>query len=462
MKGRVVTRFAPSPTGYLHVGNVRTALLNFLFARKFGGRFRLRIEDTDKKRCERRFVNALYEDLRWLGLAWDDDVVFQSERKQDHLAALEALQAKGAAYRCFCSQERLALDRKLARAKGETPRYVGRCRGLDPQVAEERARAGEPHVWRLAAHADWGEVVVPDFIREQVVFHRSDLDDPVLVRADASFTFLLPNVVDDATDGVTHVLRGDDHLTNSAYQVFILQQLGTAVPTYLHHGLLLDEQGKKFSKREKGMEIRMLRSQGLLAEALLQALVRLGHPNLPERPLTLEELIRYFEPERLSLSPARWSMQDAWRWNQRVIQSMDEKSLSGLLKECFPHVEEARLQAFARLIKGNIRSIHEARDYARLLNPSHLLEEGDRILRDAGVDVLRIALIEWEKQGDYAAWIKGLKRLTGRKGKALFLPLRAALMGKASGPALEDAVAFLGYEGVCVRLREAIARLSEG
>ncbi|RMH59588.1 MAG: glutamate--tRNA ligase, partial [Zetaproteobacteria bacterium] len=220
-----MTRFAPSPTGYLHLGNLRTALLNWLFARKHGGRFLLRFEDTDAERCEKRFVEAIVEDLRWLGLNWDGEALFQSAHAAQHERALAALAERGLAYRCFCTEQQLALDRKLARARGLPPRYAGRCRRLAADVAAGRAER-EAFVWRLRVHGEEGSVIVPDLLRGEVRFARRDLDDPVVKRSDGSFTFLLPNAIDDALDGITHVLRGDDHLTNSAYQVWLLEALG--------------------------------------------------------------------------------------------------------------------------------------------------------------------------------------------------------------------------------------------
>ncbi|MDQ7011982.1 MAG: glutamate--tRNA ligase, partial [Mariprofundaceae bacterium] len=266
----VVTRFAPSPTGMLHLGNVRTALLNWLYARKHGGSFRLRFEDTDRDRSEATFIQAIQDDLSWLGLCWDGDVLFQSAHAGKHAAALEQLAGDGLAYRCFCTEKQLMLDRKLATSRGLPPRYAGRCRALSAAEAKRRAEE-EPFVWRLAIQQQEGDeaVVVRDVLRGDVRFFRRDLDDPVIVRSDGTFTFLLPNAVDDAADGITHVLRGDDHLTNSAYQVWLLEQLGYMPPVYLHHGLLLGEDGAKLSKRSGSHSIAELRGKGLLPTALV-------------------------------------------------------------------------------------------------------------------------------------------------------------------------------------------------
>ncbi|MDQ6989580.1 MAG: glutamate--tRNA ligase, partial [Mariprofundaceae bacterium] len=284
----VVTRFAPSPTGLMHLGNVRTAMLNWMFARKMGGKFLLRFEDTDQSRSEQQFIDALKEDMLWLGLQWDDEPLFQSAHAEQHQKALDKLAENNLAYPCFCSESQLNLDRKLATSRGLPPRYSARCRHLDVAEREAKLAAGEAHTWRLAVHAAEGEVIVPDLLRDNVHFLRKDLDDPVVVRSDGTFTFLLPNSIDDAVDGISHVLRGDDHLTNSAYQVWMLESLGYTAPVCLHHGLLLGEDGAKLSKRTGSHSVADLRAAGLFPDALQQAMVRLGHPNMPDDALTLE------------------------------------------------------------------------------------------------------------------------------------------------------------------------------
>ncbi len=457
----VVTRFAPSPTGALHPGNVRTALLNWLYARKHGGRFLLRIEDTDAGRSERELARALMDDLRWLGLDWDGEAVFQSGRADEHARALAQLADGSRAYRCFCTETQLALDRKLAAGRGLPPRYAGRCRGLSPQETERRAAAGEPFVWRLAARADEGRVVVPDLLRGEVGFSRRDLDDPVLVRSDGSFTFLLPNAVDDALDGVTHVLRGDDHLTNSAYQVLLLEALGRRPPRYLHHGLLLAPDGGKLSKRGGAASVRALREQGLLPEALAQAIVRLGHPNMPEDAAGLAGLARAFEPGRLSTAPVRWSEEELWRWHARLLHRMSPEALADQLRSLLP-AADAR---FAALVRANLERIEDARRWRRLLEANAPL--GDEALaaaREAGAAFFRTALTLWREgaDADWKAWTAALGKAAGRKGRALFLPLRAALTGDTAGPEMSAVLGYLGRDGVAARLEHVIGILERG
>lgn len=455
----VTTRFAPSPTGLLHLGNVRTALLNWLYARKHGGRFLLRFEDTDPARSRQEYIEAIQQDLAWLGLGWDGDPRFQSAHHRAHADALSTLTAKGLAYRCFCTEQALALERKLAAARGQPPRYGGRCRGLAPSEGEARAAKGEAHVWRLAVHADDGEVVVRDLLRGEVRFKRPDMDDPVIVRSTGSFTFLLPNAVDDALDGITHVLRGDDHLTNSAYQVWLLAALGHEAPAYLHHGLLLGEDGAKLSKRSGSTTVQELRAQGLLPAALVQAMARLGHPNLPEGVNTLTGLIEHFQPEQLSAAPVKWSNGGLWRWHARLLHEMPPERLAALLASYFPEVGPDRLAGFAGLVRDNLARVEDALAFRRLLDVEASLPAAvEQAMAAAGRVFFERALVLWQETGNWQAWVAALRQHSGRSGKSLFLPLRAALTGALNGPEMARATGFLGVDGVAIRLQDAARR----
>jgi glutamyl-tRNA synthetase len=454
----IVTRFAPSPTGQLHLGNVRTALLNWAFARSQQGRFLLRFEDTDAGRSTQDFIASIKDDLVWLGLDWDGEPRLQSAHAAEHRQALETLAARQHAYRCFCSESQLALDRKLAASRGLPPRYAGRCRQLPPAEAERRAAAGEAHVWRLAAHAGKGGVAVHDRIRGDITFERRDMDDPVLVRSDGSFTFLLPNALDDALDGVTHVLRGDDHLSNTAYQVWLLSCLGRDAPVYLHHGLLLGADGAKLSKRTGSTSVAELRQAGLLPGALVQAMIRIGHPNLPEQAEGLSDLLPHLQMDHLSASAVRWSDDELWRWHARMLHGLGHRQLADLLRPLFPDVPADRLDGFAALVQPNLQRVEDARDFARLLaGEASLSGEAEQAVGDAGSEFFDQALAAWTdlSQPDWPAWIEALKQRSDRKGKALFMPLRAALTGATHGPEMSGIVAFLGHEGVIARLKDA-------
>lgn len=457
----VVTRFAPSPTGLLHLGNVRTALLNWLFARKHGGRFLLRFEDTDRDRSEQQFIDAISRDLEWLGLDWDGDILFQSAHHEKHTQALEQLAEQGSAYRCFCSESQLNLDRKLATSRGLPSRYTGRCKTLSIEESSQRAES-EPFVWRLAIHGGEGEVIVRDSLRNDVHFACVDLDDPVIVRSDGTFTFLLPNAVDDALDGITHTMRGDDHLTNSAYQVWLLERLGYVAPTYFHHGLLLGQDGAKLSKRTGSHSVQELRESGLFSEALIQAMARLGHPNIPEEAHSVSELAEYFNAEHVSTSSVRWSDEQMWRWHTRFLHTLDPVRLAPLLSDFFPAMEDDRLLAFAALVEGNLNRVEDVKAYVRIVDDSIALSDEDMLLiREAGADFFNSALQIWRALGsnDWKVWTNAVKEHSGRKGKQLFLPLRVALTGMQHGPEMSHVVGFLGADGVAIRLEDVLKRV---
>ena len=457
----VITRFAPSPTGMLHLGNVRTALLNWLYARKQDGRFLLRFEDTDRDRSQAHFIESIQADLKWLGLDWDGDVHFQSAHHDKHTQALEMLAEQADAYRCFCSENQLNLDRKLATSRGLPPRYSGRCKALSPEESEQRA-SEEPFVWRLAIHRDAGEVIVRDQLRSDVHFSCSDLDDPVVVRSDGTFTFLLPNAVDDALDGITHAMRGDDHLTNSAYQVWLLERLGYQAPIYFHHGLLLGEDGSKLSKRSGSHSVEALRHDGLFAEALVQAMARLGHPNIPEDVHAISELVSYFEAEHISTSSVRWSDEQMWRWHTRFLHTLDPIRLAPLLKPFFPAMSDDQLVSFARLVEGNLNRVEDVKSYLRISDHTVAISDADRVVvHEAGKAFFATALELWQRleHHNWKSWTAAVKEETGCKGKALFLPLRVALTGMQHGPEMSHVVAFLGRDGVTALLKDTLEQI---
>jgi len=462
---KVVTRFAPSPTGLMHLGNVRTAMLNWMFAKKMGGKFLLRFEDTDQSRSEQQYIDALKEDMLWLGLQWDDEPLFQSKHAEQHRKALDKLAEDNLAYPCFCSESTLNLDRKLATSRGLPPRYNGRCRHLS---AEERAKrlATETHTWRLAVHADEGEVVVPDLLRNNVHFLRKDLDDPVVVRSDGTFTFLLPNAIDDAVDGITHVLRGDDHLTNSAYQVWMLESLGYTAPVCLHHGLLLGEDGAKLSKRTGSHSVSELREAGLFPEALQQAMIRLGHPNISDDATTMEALTANTDIEHLSTSSVRWSNDDMWRWHTKILHGQPDEILAPLLitvlAKAKVNLPEDKALALAHIMAGNLNKVEDVLHFKRLLNVNEPLNAEDlNVLKETGAEFFEQAISTWHdlNEIDWQAWTSLLKDASGKKGKQLFLPLRLALTGQAHGPEMSRVVLFLGKEQVELRLKGVLGTL---
>jgi len=459
----VTTRFAPSPTGLLHLGNVRTALLNWLYARKYHGRFLLRFEDTDTSRSQTDFIHAIEEDLDWLGLDRDGETRFQSAHSDQHRTGLERLADKGLAYRCFCTEAQISMDHKLAASRRQPPRYAGRCRKLSQEEAARRAES-ESFVWRLAVRAETGEITVNDLLRGIVRFPRTDMDDPVAVRSDGSFTFLLPNAIDDVTDGITHVLRGDDHLTNTACQVWLLKALDHAPPAYLHHGLLLNTSGAKLSKRSGSHDVKSLREQGLFPAALVQTMVRLGHPNLPGGILDTAELVKHFKAGSLSTSSVKWVDDDMWRWHARVLHMLPDDELAGLIAPMFPAAGAARMEGFASLVQGNLHRVEDAAEFCRLLDCHGLLQaDAKTVIQAAGVDFFSKALTAWQQteSGGWQEWMAMLKETSGCRGRSLFLPLRVALTGAMHGPEMARVVAFLGRDGVKQRLEDVLERIRE-
>ena len=460
----VVTRFDPSPTGLRHLGKVRTAMLNWMLARKMGGKFLLRFEDTDQSRSEQQFIDALKEDMLWLGLPWDDEPLFQSAHAEQHQKALDELAENNLAYPCFCSESQLNLDRKLATSRGLPPRYSARCRHLAAEEREAKLAAGDAHTWRLAVHAEEGEVVVPDLLRNNVHFLRKDLDDPVVVRSDGTFTFLLPNAIDDAVDGISHVLRGDDHLTNSAYQVWMLESLGYTAPVCLHHGLLLGEDGAKLSKRTGSHSVADLRESGLFPQALQQAMIRLGHPNMPDDAQTLEALTNMCDIEHLSTSSVRWSNDEMWRWHTKQLHNKPVVELATLLVSCLEEkgllLAAEQADDFATLMAGNLNKIEDVLLFSRLLDASSLREDALQTTKESGAEFFAQAKQTWQtlEQADWKAWTNALKEVSGKKGKALFLPLRLALSGQAHGPDMSSVAHFLGKDAVEARLDDVLGR----
>ena len=455
----VVTRFAPSPTGMLHLGNVRTALLNWLFAHKHQGRFLLRFEDTDQNRSEQQYIHAIEDDLSWLGLNWDGQALFQSQHAAQHQESLQKLADKGLAYRCFCSESHIQLDRKLAASRGLPPRYSGRCRKLSSEDASKRAET-DSFVWRLAVHADEGDVIVADALRGKVSFALQDLDDPVVARSNGSFTFLLPNAVDDAMDGITHVLRGDDHLTNSAYQVWLLHKLGFVPPVYMHHGLLLGADGGKLSKRSGSHSVAELRDDGLLPEALVQAMTRLGHPNLPDDALNLTALAMGFAAEHVSTSAVRWSDDEMWRWNTRLLHHMDEDKLLALVSGIISLADKG----FVQLVQPNLQRIEDACQFMRLVDIHESLDdESMSVAVEAGTDFFATAERLWRTlhHPEWKLWADAIKAETGKSGRMLFMPLRVALSGATHGPEMSAVLAYLGHHGIHERLSDMQARLHD-
>src|SRR5215213_2942151 len=331
----VVTRFAPSPTGFLHIGGARTALFNWLFARRHGGRMLLRIEDTDRERSTEAAIQAIIDGLAWLGLDWNGDVVYQFSRAARHREVAESLLAQGRAYRCFATPQELEEMREAARREGRPLRYDGRWRDRDPAEAP----AGVKPVIRLKAPLS-GETVIEDQVQGRVVWQNADLDDLVLLRSDGNPTYMLAVVVDDHDMGVTHIIRGDDHLTNAARQSQIYDALGWQVPVMSHIPLIHGPDGSKLSKRHGALGVDAYRAMGYLPEALRNYLVRLGWAHGHQEIFSAQEMVAAFDLPAIGRSPARFDFAKLESLNGHYIRTSRDEDLVSEIERLAPHIAQ--------------------------------------------------------------------------------------------------------------------------
>lgn len=435
----VTTRFAPSPTGRLHLGNARTALFNWLLARQAGGRFVLRLEDTDAARSLPEFATACLEDLRWLGLDWEagpdrDDgrgPYRQSARADVYAAGVERLQAAGRVYECYCSQVELAVARRVQLEAGRPPRYAGTCRALTAEQRAAHRAAGRLPTLRFRVPE--GETVTfQDVVRGPQGMATADIGDFVLTRADGSAAFFFANAVDDALMGITHVLRGEDHLSNTYRQALVLDALGLPVPTYGHLSLLGTAAGGLLSKREGATSLSDLRERGFLPEALRNFLARLGHSYAEPGWLDDAALAAGFRLDHLGRAPAQVDEVQLRHWQHEAVQRADLETLRSWWGALVPAAAEAE---FLALVRGNLTLPEDAAHWARVLFVPGLpaLTEPP-----ASPAFFAAALAAYDTQGpDLKALAAAVTAATGAKGKAFFLPLRLALTGGHAGPELQ-------------------------
>lgn len=463
-----VTRFAPSPTGRMHLGNARTALFNWLLARATAGRFLLRIEDTDVERSREEHLATQLDDLRWLGLDWDAGPGREDERgpyRQSRRGGLyetwyARLVASGSVYPCYCSPAELEVSRRAQLAARRPPRYEGTCRDLR---AEDRARleaAGRRPAWRFRMPGE-GAIAFDDLVRGPQSFAAADLGDFVVRRADGAPVFFFCNALDDALMGVTHVLRGEDHLANTPRQLALLRALELEAPVYGHLPLLLDERGQPLAKRLGAVGVGDLRQLGFLPSALCNYLLRLGHTGAGDGWVGQGELPAQFCVQRLGRAPAHYDAGQLAHWQREAVKRLDAADLEAWMAPALPTGLAAdRRRVLARLISHNVALPADARPWADVLFgalPAPGKAEAE-VLRAAGPGFFREALAALEAAGpDLPALARELRRRTGRKGAALYMPLRIALTGRPDGPELAPLVAALPPATLRARL-EACAR----
>jgi nondiscriminating glutamyl-tRNA synthetase len=443
---RGATRFAPSPTGEVHLGNARTALFNFLLAHRAGERFILRIEDTDTERSREEHTTAVMEDLRWLGLEWDvgpdkEDAhgpYRQSQRAPVYERHFEILERNGSVYPCFCSPLELEISRKAQLAAGRPPRYAGTCRNLSPGQREQKRAQGIKPSMRFQVPLG-RRIEFVDFVHGPQSFLSDDIGDFVILRADGTAAFFFSNAVDDATMGVTQVLRGEDHLTNTPRQLMILEALGLSAPRYGHISLIVGMDGAPLSKRHGATSVREYRERGYRPEALVNHLFRLGHSSAEHGFLGLEQMARAFDPAHLGRAPARFDEQQLNVWQKEAAHRLpvdEARRWLGLTIVPGNHEIDRR---FVEAVMPNVVLPQDAQPWVDVVfgGPVTLSDADSAIIRDAGADFFAAAARAAEEKGnDWAAITAAVKAATGKKGAQLYMPLRVALTGRAHGPEL--------------------------
>jgi len=475
MPAETVTRFAPSPTGFLHIGGARTALFNWLYARHTGGRMLLRIEDTDRQRSTGAAVTAILDGLAWLELDWHGEPIHQHTRAARHREVVDEMLAAGAAYRCYATAGELAQMREAARAAGRPPRYDGRWRDRDPAAAPP----GVAPAIRLRARRD-GETVIADRVQANVTFANDQLDDLVLLRGDGSPTYMLSVVVDDHDMGVTHVIRGDDHLTNAARQVQIYEALGWPTPVWAHIPLIHGADGAKLSKRHGALGVEAYRAMGYLPQAMRNYLVRLGWSHGDDEIMSLEQMVAWFDLDAVNRAPARLDLAKLESINGHYLRHMDDCALLARLKAEVGHLErgealgrnldeavEARLLAAMPGLKERARNLNELVDLAGYLYATRPIEIDDEAARLLSAEArallatLRACLADVEPFSAEAleAAVRALAEARGVKLGALAQPLRAALTGRTVSPGVFDVMAVLGREECLARIGDQAAAL---
>ncbi len=431
------TRFAPSPTGYLHVGNLRTALMNHLIARKAGGTFILRIDDTDPERSKQEFVDAIQRDLEWLGLTWDR-MERQSERLDRYAAAADELRAKGRFYEAFETPVELDLKRKKQLNMGRPPVYDRAALALsDDEKTALRTDRGNG-VWRFKL--DHERIEWTDGILGDISIDAASVSDPVLIRGDGQVLYTLASVVDDTDMGVTHVVRGSDHVTNTATQIQIVQALGGTLPAFAHHSLLTGPQGESLSKRLGSLSLRDFREQGVEPMALLSLLARLGSSDPVELRSDLDELAAEFDPSRFGSAPTKFDQDDLFPLTARVLHERPFSDVAGDIAAL--GVPDDIAPAFWEVMRANITTMADLAPWWAICR-----DGADPLIAEEDADFVREAMTllpdaPYDSE-TWSTWTTAVKEATGRKGKGLFMPLRHAVTGQTRGPDMGDLMPLL-------------------
>lgn len=463
----VITRFAPSPTGFLHIGGARTALFNWLYARHHGGTLRLRIEDTDRARSTEEAVQAILDGLTWLGLEWDDAPVRQYTRAERHTEIVRALLAEGKAYQCYCTPEELTAMREAARAAGKPTRYDGRWRDRDPSEAPPGAK---PVIRFKAPQA--GETTIDDRVQGAVRTANEQLDDMVLLRADGSPTYMLAVVVDDHDMGITHAIRGDDHLTNAFRQVQLFRACGWTPPVYAHIPLIHGADGAKLSKRHGAVALGAYRAMGVLPEAMRNYLLRLGWSHGDDEIISTAQAIEWFELDTIGRAPARFDPEKLLSLNSHYMrEATDERLMEGiapvLAEQGGRHLDEADLARLGRAMPGlklrakTLLEIIENAEFLFQTRPLVMSDKAARLLTPEAHEMLARLRAELDALEDWSASsledaIRRFSEQEGLKLGKIAQPLRAALTGSTVSPGIFDVLDALGRTECLARIDDAL------
>jgi glutamyl-tRNA synthetase len=464
----IVTRFPPSPTGYLHIGGARTALFNWLYARKMGGEMVLRIEDTDLERSTQEAVDVILAAMEWLGLGWSSGPFFQSRRTDRYKQVTQLLLDQGNAYHCFCSKERLDEIRESQRQSGEKPRYDHHCRDLGRQP-----HAGESAVIRFRNPIE-GAVIFDDVVRGKVIIDNKEMDDLIIARSDGSPTYNLTVVVDDIDMGITHVVRGDDHTNNTPRQINIFRALGASLPIFAHVPLILGSDGQRLSKRHGAVSVLEYREMGILPEALLNYLVRLGWSHGDQEIFDLDEMIDLFDIENINKAPASFDLDKLLWVNQHYLKIVDTGRIGNELAKrlhkrgvglCHgPKIHEVvevmreRASTLEEMADKILYLYAEFDDYNAAAADKHLTAEAVPLF-EALTPKLE-ALNTWEAEAINKV-IQEVVKDAGTKFAKIALPLRVAISGDAATPSIDITVKLVGKERTLARIESAVKHIHE-
>lgn len=460
------TRFSPSPTGQLHLGNVRAALFSSLYSIHMKGSFILRIEDTDAVRSDEKFSEMLQSDLHWLGIKWQEGPGVggphgpyqQSQRREVYHSYYQKLEDERLAYPCFCSDQELLLNRKIQLSRGQAPRYPGTCRKLSKEEVAKRLAEGLKPALRFQVPIN-KMIEFVDLVKGPQKFNSDDIGDFIIRRADGSSSFMFCNAIDDSLMEVTHVLRGEDHLANTPRQLMILQALNMRAAQYGHLSLITGEDGAKLSKRHGSFSLHDLHEQGYLPKAVINYLARLSHTYEEQRLFTYEELAQHFNIERLSRASARFDTNQLLHWQKETVMSLAPAEVETWLgTDVMQKIPAQMREQFVEMMRQNVLFPSDANKWADILFGDELQfsEEQKAVLQDAGEEFFITAQHATEQfSADLKNILNELKTKLNISGKRLFMPVRMALTGEEHGPELAQIAALLGSDKMQQRFTQA-------